>query len=136
LLECDAVRRAVGGVPAELLDAVEADIRRITASTPDPELVSFARRVDSRLHDLIAAHCGNSLLAREIGRLTLLFRAVRDVSWESVESRNDYRRLPGEADEHLAILAAVRAGDGPAAAAAMSRHIRAGERYWTKALFG
>jgi GntR family transcriptional regulator, rspAB operon transcriptional repressor len=136
LLECEAARRAAGLIPAEKLAAIEADTRRIAEADPDAELVAFARQADSRLHDLIAGHCGNATLAREISRLTLLFRAVRDVSWESVESRKDFRRLPGEASEHLAIIVAVRDNNPKAAAKAMGRHIRAGERYWTKALFG
>jgi DNA-binding GntR family transcriptional regulator len=136
LLECEAAREAAGAVPAGPLDAVEADVRRIRESAPDLELCGFARATDSKLHDLFAAHCGNSLLAREIARLTLLFRTVRDVSWEAVEPRVAVGRLHGEADEHLAVLTAVRDGDGAAAAKAMSQHIRSGERYWTKALFG
>ena len=46
--------------------------------------------MDSRLHDLIADSCGNAFLAKEIGRLKILFRVFRDVAWEHDEARNDY----------------------------------------------
>ena len=88
--------------------------------------IAEARAVDSRLHDLIAASCGNAFLAKELGRLKMLFRAFRDVAWEHDEARNDYRRLAEEAGEHLAIVEALLAGDATAAAAAMARHIRSG----------
>jgi hypothetical protein len=63
-----------------------------------------------------------------------LFRAFRDVSWAYERSRNDYRRLAGEAREHLAIVEALLADDPKAAARAMSHHIRAGIKYWSRAL--
>jgi DNA-binding FadR family transcriptional regulator len=89
--------------------------------------------LDSRLHDLVAHSCGNNLLANEIGRLTILFRAFRDVAWDHDQARRDYRRLAEEAREHLAIVDALAAGDRRAAFRAMSRHIRSGMRYWTRA---
>jgi DNA-binding GntR family transcriptional regulator len=107
-------------------------MRKLTAASAGPEYVKRARELDSRLHDLIAASCGNALLAREIGRLKLLFRAYRDVSWERVEAQNDYRRIPVEAREHLAIIDTLVAGDAKAAAKAMAKHIRSGERYWSR----
>ena len=39
-----------------------------------------------------------------------------------------------EAGEHLAVIEALRSGDGKEAARAMSRHIKSGVRYWTRAL--
>lgn len=136
VLECEATRAACGRIDPAALAAVTADVRALAAADPGPADVARAREVDSRLHDLIAASCGNALLAREIGRLKLLFRTYRDVSWERVGARNDYRRLPVEAAEHLALLAALAAGDGRAAARAMARHIRSGEKYWGRVVAG
>jgi DNA-binding GntR family transcriptional regulator len=98
------------------------------------QFVQRARDVDNRLHDLIAASCGNQFLAQELSRLKILFRAFRDMAWTYEEARSDYRRLVGEAQEHLAIVEALLAGDGRAAALAMSRHIRMGVKYWSRAL--
>ena len=90
--------------------------------------------MDNRLHDLVAESCGNSFLAKEIGRLKTLFRVFRDVAWEHDEACNDFHRLTEEAREHLAIVEALLAGDRKAAARAMARHIGSGIRYWCRAM--
>jgi DNA-binding GntR family transcriptional regulator len=118
------------------MKALHDEMRRLVAVQP-PWRASFieeARAVDSRLHDAIARSCGNSLLAKEIGRLTTLFRAFRDVAWECEVARCDYRRLAVEAHEHLAIVEGLMAGDRRAASRAMARHIHSGMKYWCRAL--
>ena len=139
-LECEAVRRASGRIDLKQLRALQADLRRMTI-VPDraadrfiTQFIARARETDSRLHDLIAASCGNAFLAQELNRLKMLFRACRDVSWEFDGARRDFRRLAEEAHEHLAIVEALLAGDGKAAAGAMSRHIRSGMKYWSRSL--
>ncbi len=132
ILECEAVRLACGKMTAELLDEIGDAIRQIRTRCehPSEDLVRIALVVDSRLHDEIAAACGNELLAREIGRLKLLFRAFRDGSWKRMATLNDYSRLAIEADEHMRILDALKANDAAGATDAMARHIESGERYW------
>jgi DNA-binding GntR family transcriptional regulator len=135
VLECEATRSACGRIALADLHAVAADLKRLQSSAPDgPGFIAEARRVDSRLHDLIAESCGNAFLAKELGRMKTLFRAFRDVAWEHDSARNDYHRLAEEAVEHLAIVEALLAGDPKAAAHAMARHIRSGLRYWSRAL--
>jgi DNA-binding GntR family transcriptional regulator len=135
-LECEAVRSACGRIDLAELDALEADLRRLMAvrARPDGRYIAQARATDNRLHDLIADSCGNGFLAKELSRLKTLFRAFRDVAWQREEARNDYRRLAGEAREHLAIVEALRASDGREACRAMARHIRSGARYWSRSL--
>jgi DNA-binding GntR family transcriptional regulator len=132
LLECEAVRLACGRIEtAELSHLVEGF--RNQAALPTSAWagsVDEARRLDSRLHDRIAASCGNVFLANELSRLKTLFRAFRDVSWEHDGAQNDYRRLAVESAEHLAIVEALSTGDGREASRAMARHITAGARYW------
>jgi DNA-binding GntR family transcriptional regulator len=99
-----------------------------------PRFIEKARAVDSRLHDCIAESCGNAFLAKEISRLKILFRALRDVAWERAEARNDFHRLAEEAREHLAIVEALLARDPKAAARAMALHIRSAVKYWSRAL--
>src|SRR5262249_49393876 len=96
--------------------------------------VERARKLDDRLHDLIAASCGNRFLGQELSRLKILFRAFRDMAWAYEELRSDYRRLAGEAKEHLAIVNALLADDAREASRAMARHIRSGFKYWRRAL--
>lgn len=135
-LECEAVRSACGRIELAQLEALhEAFAKLASSSKRNPsKFIERARDYDSQLHDLIAAHCGNRLLAEEINRLKLLFRACRDVAWEHDQSRNDYRRLSEEAGEHLAIVDSLLAGDARAAVHAMSKHIRSGMKYWSRAL--
>ena len=135
-LECEATRRACGRIDlAELHDLAEALRRLLSVKLASAaKFIDEARAVDSRLHDLIATSCGNKFLALELSRLKILFRGFRDVSYLRHEERNDLRRLAEEAREHLAIVEALLAGDGRAAARAMARHIRSGVKYWTRSL--
>jgi DNA-binding GntR family transcriptional regulator len=136
ILECAATRSACGRIAPAELNILAAELRRLLAvkSPGRNGFIQDARAIDSRLHDLIASSCGNAFLANELGRLKILFRAFRDVAWEHDGARNDYRRLAEEAREHLAIVEALLAGDGRKAARAMSRHIRSGAKYWSRAL--
>lgn len=136
VLECEATRRACGRTDLGELESLATDLRRLVKASArgGPRFIEEARSVDSRLHDLVAASCGNDFLASELSRLKILFRAFRDVAWAYVTARNDYRRLADEAEEHLAIVDALLAGDSKEAARAMSRHIRSGVKYWSRAI--
>ncbi len=134
-LECEATRRACGRIALAELHELAAAFRRIkSAKRRSRSFVDKARELDSRLHDLIADSCGNRFLAKEIGRLKLLFRAFRDASWERRLADNDCYRFTEEADEHLAVVEALIAGSVKQASRAMSCHIRAGVKYWSRGL--
>ncbi|HEX5442747.1 MAG TPA: GntR family transcriptional regulator [Pirellulales bacterium] len=135
-LECEAVRLACGRIDCRQLESLAAELRRLKSSKPrlQMRIVEKARTTDSRLHDLIAASCGNAFLANELARLTILFRAFRDLAWEHDTSHNDFRRLSEEFEEHLAIIEALMAGDRQRASQAMSHHIRSGGKYWSRVL--
>lgn len=131
-LECLATRRACGRIDRDALGGIADETHALTAGATNADTVTRARDVDDRLHDLIAASCGNSFLRIELARLKTLFRAFRDVAWEHEEARNDYHRIGVEAAEHLELIRALAAADAPAAARAMARHIRSGEVYWSR----
>jgi DNA-binding GntR family transcriptional regulator len=137
-LECEAVRLACGRIDPAALRETRGELERLVESSPtgaDPHaFIEEARRVDSRLHDLIAVSADNTFLARELGRLKTLFRVFRDASWEREEALRDYRRLAVEAREHWAIVAALEAGDRAGASRAMARHIESGIAHWSLAL--
>ena len=143
-LECAAVRLACGRIDlSELNDLAEAfrkgtKKRSAAARKRSPAAVkkdiNTARTLDSRLHDLIAESCGNHFLSRELGRLKLLFRSFRDVSWDKRLTESDLARFAEEAREHLTIVEALLEGDAKAASKAMSRHIRMGVKYWSRGL--
>ncbi len=135
-LECEAVRSACGRIDLAALNEIAADLKRSIAAPmrSASRFIAKARAIDARLHDLIAVSAGNALLAGEIGRLKMLFRAYRDVAWDHDVASNDYHRLAGEAHEHLAIVEALLVGDRRAATRAMSKHILSGLKYWGRAL--
>ena len=136
VLECEATRSACGRIDLAELHALAAGLERLMSvkARSQAGFVGEARALDSRLHDLIADSCDNAFLAKELGRLKILFRAFRDVAWERYEARHDFHRLAEESREHLAIVRGLQAGDAKQAARAMARHIRSGARYWTRAL--
>lgn len=136
VLECQAVRSACGRIDLAELHALAAELRRLVSvrARSGNGFIAKARALDSRLHDLIADSCGNAFLAKELGRLKILFRAFRDVAWQHEEACNDFHRLGEEAREHLAIIEALLAGDSKQATRAMAQHIRSGARYWSRAL--
>lgn len=135
VLECEAARSACGRIDLAQLHDLADHLRRLLVVAPTANGFSQeARDVDSRLHDLIAAGSGNAFLAKELSRLKTLFRAFRDVSWQYDEARHDHHRVAEEAREHLAIVEALLAGDPKGAARAMARHIRSGNKYWSRAM--
>jgi DNA-binding GntR family transcriptional regulator len=136
VLECEAVRRACGRIDAVELSALAKKFEQLRGRTyrTDPRIIERARALDSQLHDAIASACGNDFLAGELNRLKTLFRALRDVSWDYDRVQNEGRRLASETNEHLAIIEALLAKDRQAAAQAMSRHIRSGGKYWSRAI--
>jgi DNA-binding GntR family transcriptional regulator len=134
-LECEAVRNACGRIDIAELHEIADGLRKMqSAKRRSVAYVEKARQLDSRLHDLIAESCGNRFLAMELGRLKMLFRALRDAAWDERIAFNDYYRFDEEATEHLEIVAALLEGDARRASRAMARHIRSGVKYWSRGL--
>ena len=134
-LECEATRNACGRIELSELHGLADAFRQMKmARRRGAVFVEKARQFDSRLHDLIAESCGNRFLANEIGRLKLLFRAFRDAAWQERVANNDYYRFAEEADEHLTVVEGLIAGDAKQASRAMTHHIRAGAKYWSRGL--
>lgn len=134
-LECEATRNSCGRIELSELHELADAFRQIkSARRRGAAYVEKVRHYDSRLHDLIAESCGNRFLAKEIGRLKLLFRAFRDAAWEKRVADNDFYRFAEEADEHLTIVDGLIVGDAKQSSRAMAKHIRAGVKYWSRGL--
>ncbi len=135
-LECEATRNACGWIAPADLRSLSAGLHDLAdrASSPSPSFPEEAAAIDSRLHDLIAASCRNTFLAKELGRLKILFRAYRDVTYTRDETRFVSGRFSMEAQEHLAIVEALLAEDRKGAVRAMSRHIRSSVENWSRML--
>jgi DNA-binding GntR family transcriptional regulator len=136
VLECAATRGACGWIAPSELETLRSDFAKLVKHSAGPSqgFLQEAMSLDSRLHDLIAASCRNEFLAKEIGRLKILFRAFRDVNYSGDRTRFASGRFEAEAREHLAIVRALLAGDAKVAVKAMSRHIRTSVDTWTRTL--
>jgi DNA-binding GntR family transcriptional regulator len=136
VLECEATRSACGRADAAALDALTTGLRGLIEDRlpTAADVIEEARALDSRLHDLIAASCGNAFLAKELGRLKILFRAFRDATYAHDGTRIASGRFVDEAREHLVIVEALKARDRRAATRAMSRHILTSLEHWGRFL--
>ena len=103
------------------------------SSQRGPTFIKVATELDNQLHDLIAESCSNRFLGKEIARLRLLFRALRDAAWQQGVVGDDHYRFSEETKEHRAIVEALIDGDPQEASAAMAEHINAGMKYWSRA---
>lgn len=114
LLEPEAAALAVGRIRPDDLCAVRREIealRELPFEHTDRHWHS-----DDDLHRLIGAHCGNVVLFRIIERLRVTTRLH--------ESEDMRQKVDKDLEQHLAIVEAMAAEDGPKVREAMRAHIR------------
>lgn len=126
------VRGALEGLGIELatprigagdLAALRAQLAETTAALAQGDHRPYARS-DASLHRLIADQTTNRMLANELRSLQPHVDLIRGYS-----QRSDGAHLRASHHEHLAIMAALEAGDCDRARSVMEQHIRsAGER--------
>jgi DNA-binding GntR family transcriptional regulator len=138
-LESEATRGACGRIAPAELDALALEFRTLEGAPTGGadegrQRIVRAGAADDRLHDLIAASCGNGFLVKELNRLKILSRAFREVSYNRDEAPFISGRLADELREHLAIVEALRAEQRKAAGQAMGRHILSAVKHWTRTL--
>ncbi|MEM7443006.1 MAG: GntR family transcriptional regulator [Pseudomonadota bacterium] len=114
LLEGEAIAVATGKISAEALDDVERDMLALEENPAVPAEVHWA--ADEKLHDLIADASGNDVMARMIRSLRITTRIFELSGLPS--------RFRPDTEEHLAIIAALKAGDPEAAQTSIREHIR------------
>lgn len=119
LLEVPAARRAAahaGPAGSDGLRVLESELTLMRAAAARHDQVSFVGH-DRALHDQVLRTAGNTNLLR-------IVRQLRDVTMTLGATTVDRSRtLADIAEEHAPIVAAMRAGDGRAAAEAMAGHI-------------
>ncbi|HZS33719.1 MAG TPA: GntR family transcriptional regulator [Methylomirabilota bacterium] len=115
ILEPAACRLAAGRVDGSALAALEAALTALAGREPRLEDYERHHRTDLALHRLVAAATGNRFLLETLDRLTGRIARIRMVN-SPVRFRRSLR-------EHLTIAAALRRGDGDAAAEAMRTHL-------------
>lgn len=122
VLETEACRSACGNIDAAALTELRVLFKQLWKMPRNATWDRDSRAADSRLHMLIADHCGNPRLAHEIRRYLSLFRSVRNISHVR-DSWNNYRRS-NDVPDHLQIVEALAQCNPERAAKAMDRHIR------------
>lgn len=114
LLEVEATRLATGRLDRQRIESMMTEFQRIRESGgTDP-----GWRHDREFHATVARASGNRRLAAEIGRYGDLVQAMREIVGTQALGIH-----ATTADDHLAILQAMHAGDAPAAAEAMRSHL-------------
>jgi DNA-binding GntR family transcriptional regulator len=113
LLESEAACLAAGRLPVLQLEALRGESERF-AGEPEADFEAFWRH-DDTFHGAVAEACGKPLLGALIADLRRKARMCH------------VRRMPkscqAQAREHLTVLDALAAGDGPQARAAMADHL-------------
>lgn len=116
LLEPPVAGLAAGRVPAAVIADLRAQLADLLAQEGGgPADRLLVRTADEGLHDALAEAAGNP-------QLTGLIRMLRRQT-QMFDLRAMPERLSDTCHEHLAILAAVEAGDAAAASAAMAGHL-------------
>jgi DNA-binding GntR family transcriptional regulator len=115
LLEPAACRLAAGRIDRVALARIERTIRSLRTRDAGLEAFELHHRSDVELHGLILRAADNATLREVVEMLHERIAQVRMV--------NSPARFRRSVAEHLAIIGALKAGDGPAAADEMRRHL-------------
>lgn len=115
LLEPPVARMAAGKVPQAEIDALRAELEALLAAGQGQADRAVVRDLDENLHGGLARAVGNPQLAH-------IIQTVRRQT-QMFDLRAMPERLEDTCREHLKVLAAIEAGDGPAAEAAMAEHL-------------
>jgi DNA-binding GntR family transcriptional regulator len=84
--------------------------------------------LDREMHELLAQSAHNEVLAQNLDTLYIHVLRLWNVAIERIGE------LPSAIEEHLAIAAAVREGDGPLARSLMRSHVSHFQQSYTRAL--
>jgi DNA-binding GntR family transcriptional regulator len=117
-------------------EAIEADVVRLLAARPDAALAArLSALVDAQGAALAAGDAAGFVPLDDAFHRTLAEAAGKPVAWAVIEGMKAQmdrvrelsavrRNRDGLVVQHRAIVAAIAAGDAPAAEAAMRRHLR------------
>jgi DNA-binding GntR family transcriptional regulator len=123
LLEPQAAALAAAGIAAPDLELLQRSCRSMRSAGRGGsyrEYRDFSNQ-DARFHEVVAGAGGNPMLRDAIVRLHSHQQLARLYRGHGVDAE-------GGIPEHEAVLAAIEAGDGGAASAAMRRHLEGSRR--------
>lgn len=133
ILEMEATQSACGHLPESDLLELRQNLLALRASSPEVDDAGWsnrAQRLDLRLHEMIAEHCGSDRLRHEIDRYTDLMRSFRRAAGNEM---NVQLRAVGE---HLMIIDALLAGEAKTAGHRMADHITSTAAGVERVVFG
>lgn len=119
VLESEAAALAAGRVPAEAIAAARSEIESLRKSVRYHTEAHW--HSDDTVHNLIADHCGNAVMAR-------LIKGLRGTT-RLFEIAGLAERVDPDSEEHMKIIDALDAGDSKAARRAVHAHIRSLVKY-------
>ncbi|EAR50226.1 hypothetical protein OG2516_12629 [Oceanicola granulosus HTCC2516] len=123
-LEREAVLSAVRKMPDEVLGGQETLHRSILErldrqAAPPPEFFDEGQDVDSAFHDVLIAATGNELMVQAYNVNSIRIRLIK---LDRIKLTK--HTLPSAFNDHLAVIAALKARDAAAAVAAIEAHVR------------
>jgi DNA-binding GntR family transcriptional regulator len=122
-LETFMMRRLAGQLTAEQDERLESNLQRQLVAAEAGDLATYGQ-LDPELHQIFCESLGNDEITKVMLRLRdKLHRIVSRV----IEAHPD--RMLSSSHEHVAIVEALRAGDGETAAARMEEHLAWGRRF-------
>lgn len=109
-------------IGSDAFDRLRRDLDEAAEIVADPVALPRFMELGLRFHAEVAAGCGNSLLAGIVGELVNtelhpLWVLVNQLAVSSLTARE------GQLAQHIEVIEAIGAGDGPAAARAMGEHL-------------
>jgi len=135
ILECEAVRGACERFAPYELAEFEQELERLIAAERNEEWSEASRRLDSRLHYMIATRSGSHRLAHEIQRYAILFSSLRDARHAKRKAQANFSHME-ENSEHLEIVRKIAQHDVQGAVDAMAYHVNQSAHVLIKDLFG
>ena len=126
ILETAAIRKFVKTADDATIEGLERATKEVqqkmvSKSTVDTKLLDAALQVDWHMHNLIVETMGNRIL------MTAHQQNFDKIKMIRLHGRSP-RYLPLAMEEHLAVIAALKARDPDQAAAALEHHLHSAER--------
>ncbi len=125
IIELAAVRRFAAEAPQAAIDALERDTTAVLerldgGANDDPRLIDAALQVDWGMHNQMVEAMGNRITMNAHQQNFDKIRMIR------LHGRSP-RYLPMALEEHLKVIAALKARDPDKAAAALQEHLKGAE---------
>jgi DNA-binding GntR family transcriptional regulator len=127
ILESEAAAKSANLIDLATLQRLEQGLKHFQKRKPSNAAIAAWVKLDDEFHSAIAAASGSPRLAADIARYRLLHRVFN-------RSHNDPKVLRQAAEEHAAILDALRQRSAEKARLAMRQHLEEWQRFFANHL--